>query len=92
MAKGKFKRNHHYSPGAKKALRNPMDLERNLINKIAETGREELKKRRKAGLSSFYAKDGKIIEVLPNNTETVRQTINSRWVILEKKKRSVTLE
>ncbi len=85
MAKSKFTGNH---PNP----HNPLETERKLIAKISETGKEQLKKRRKAGLSSFYAQGGKIIEVLPNNSEHVRDTIKSKWVTLKKEKRSIKLK
>ncbi len=70
----------------------PMELERSLVSRISEVGKEQLKRRRKAGLSSFYAKEGKIIEVLPNNSEQVRQTIRSKWIVLTKENRSITIK
>jgi hypothetical protein len=71
MTKSKYKRNL-------RDFHDPLEIERTLVARIAETGKEQLKKRRKAGLSSFYAKEGKIIEILPNNSEHVRQTIKSK--------------
>lgn len=85
MAKGKHIGNQQY-------FQDPLEIERILVARIAETGKEELKKRRKAGLSSFYAKEGKIVEVLPNNAEHIRQTIKSKWVVLNKEKRSFKLK
>jgi len=85
MAKVRHNGNQQY-------FQDPMGLERSLIVRISETGREQMKKRRKAGLSSFYAKDGRIIEVLPDNSENVRHAINSKWIVLEKEKRSIKLK
>jgi hypothetical protein len=85
MAKRKSNSDFQYS-------HNPLEMERTLVAKISETGKEQLKKRRKAGLSSFYAKGGKIVEVLPNNSELVRHTIKSKWVVLKKEKRSLKLK
>lgn len=80
----KFKANHLYFTDA-------TTMERKLIVRICDTGKEQLKRRRKAGLSSFYAKDGKIIEVFPNNSERTCETVKSNWIILEKGKRSFKL-
>lgn len=85
MAKGKYKDSQQY-------IQDPMEIERILIAKIADTGKEQRKKRRKAGLSSFYAQNGKIIEILPNNTTRSRQPVKSKWIVLEKSKRSVILK
>lgn len=85
MAKAKYNGNQKYFP-------DPLEMERTLVVRISDTGKEQLKRRRKAGLSSFYAKEGKIIEVLPNNSEHVRQTIKSNWVTLNKEKRSLKLK
>ena len=85
MAKNRFNGNRQY-------FQDPLEIERTLVIKISETGKEQLKKRRKAGLSSFYAKEGKIIELLPNNAEHVRHTIKSKWVVLSKEKRSLKLK
>lgn len=84
MAKSKFSNYQH--------SHNPLEMERTLVAKISETGKEQLKKRRKAGLSSFYAKEGKIVEVFPNNSEHVRHTIKSKWVVLKKEERSLKLK
>lgn len=48
-AKSRFNGNRQYFQG-------PLEIERTLVAKISETGKEQLKKRRKAGLSSFYAR------------------------------------
>lgn len=85
MSKGKYNGNRQY-------LQDPLEIERTLVTRISETGKEQLKRRRKAGLSSFYAKEGKIIEVFPNNSEQVRQNIKSNWVVLKKEKRSLKLK
>lgn len=85
MAKGNYN-------GKRQYFQAPLEIERTLVTRISETGKEQLKRRRKAGLSSFYAKEGKIIEVFPNNTEHVRQTIKSKWVVLNREKRSLKLK
>lgn len=85
MAKGNYN-------GKRQYFQDPLEIERTLVTRISETGKEQLKRRRKAGLSSFYAKEGKIIEVFPNNTEHVRQTIKSKWVVLNREKRSLKLK
>jgi hypothetical protein len=72
-------------------FRDPMEIERNLVKEIGQTGKEQVRQRRKKGLSSFYAREGKIIEVHPNRTEEVRQSIKTKWITLDKKKRSVKL-
>lgn len=85
MAKSKHKGNQQYTP-------DPYEIERTLIARISDTGKEQLKRRRKAGLSSFYAKEGNIIEVLPNNSEHIRHAVKSNWVVLKKEKRSFKLK
>jgi len=85
MAKGNYNGKQQY-------FQDPLEIERTLVIRISETGKEQLKRRRKAGLSSFYAKEGKIIEIFPNNTEHVRQTIKSKWVVLNREKRSLKLK
>lgn len=78
--------------GRRRYFQVSLELERSLIERISETGKEQLKRRRKAGLSSFYAKDGRIIEVLPNNSEQVGLAIKSKWIALSKDKRSLKLK
>lgn len=73
-------------------FQDPFEIERKLVAKISDTGKQQLKRRRKAGLSSFYAKEGKIIEILPNNSEHICQAIKSTWVVLNKEKRSMMLK
>jgi hypothetical protein len=73
-------------------FQDPMEIERALVAKISETGREELRKRRRAGLSSFYAKEGKIIELLPNNSERVHHDVKSQWIVLTREQRLTTLK
>lgn len=85
VAKAKYNGNRQYT-------QDPYEIERTLITRIADTGKEQLKRRRKAGLSSFYAREGKIIEVLPNNSEHVRHAVKSKWVVLTKEKRSFKLK
>ncbi|MBL0739850.1 hypothetical protein [Chryseolinea lacunae] len=69
-----------------------VDLERTLVAKISGTGKTEIKKRRKAGLSVFYLKQGKIVEVKPDQTEIEVQSVDSRWVKIEKNKRSILIK
>lgn len=85
MAKSKNNGNQQY-------LHDPNEIERTLIARISDTGKVELKRRRKAGLSSFYAREGKIIEVLPDNSERVREDVDSNWVILKKDRRTFILK
>lgn len=84
MAKGKKSKQQYHVTS--------VDLERSLVDKIADTGKEQVKRRRKAGLSSFYINEGKIIEVLPDNSKHVRKAVKSKWVSIEKKKRSINLK
>ena len=74
------------------SFRDQMDIERELIIRIGAIGREEVKRRRAAGLSSFFARDGRIIEKLPDNTEHTRDVIHSKWVKIAKGKRSLKLK
>jgi hypothetical protein len=85
MAKSRYASNQQY-------FQDPFEIERALVSRISDTGKEQLKRRRKAGLSSFYAREGKIIEVLPNNSEHAHQTIKSNWVVLKRGKRSLKLK
>jgi hypothetical protein len=85
MNSGKNKHNQKYTG-------DPIDLERTLVVHISNTGKEQIKKRRKAGLSVYYLKDGRIVEVKPDRTEIQGKQIESRWVTLEKKKRSFLLK
>lgn len=78
--------------GKRHQFRDPQEIERVLIERITNTGREQLKKRRKAGLSSYYSKDGKIIEILPDNAEVVRQTISSKWVVVKRENRKLVVK
>lgn len=71
---------------------NIADLERNLVVHISKTGKEQIKKRRKAGLSVYYLKKGRIVEVKPDRTEIQGKEIGSRWVKLEKKNRTLVLK
>lgn len=67
-------------------------LERSLIGYITKTGREQIKKRRKAGLSVYFLKDGRIVERRPDRTEIPGTKIGSSWVTLDKEKRTVVLK
>jgi len=69
-----------------------VDIERNLVSHISETGKEEIKKRRKANLSVYYLKDGRVTEIRPNKTEVLGKEISSRWIKLDRKKRSFMLK
>lgn len=93
MAKGRSKSGRQYVTEPREMYqKDPMDIERSLVVSISETGKEQLKQRRKARLSSYYAKDGKIIEVLPDNTHQVRQNVRSKWVTVKKANRTVILK
>jgi hypothetical protein len=71
---------------------NQIDLEANLVTFIVRTGKEQIKKRRKAGLSAYFLKDGAIIEVKPDKTEVQLENLGLKWVSLEKEKRTVILK
>ena len=71
---------------------NQTDLERSLVIHISNTGKEQIKKRRKASLSSYYLKEGRIVEMKPDRTEVQGKKIESRWIKLEKGKRSLVLK
>ena len=68
------------------------DLERNLVVHISNTGKEQIKRRRKRGLSAYYLKDGVIIELTPSRKEIKGKQIQSRWIFLEKSKRTLVLK
>jgi hypothetical protein len=74
------------------ATTNLNDLERSLVGHISKTGKEQIKKRRKAGLSVYYLKGGRIVEVKPDKTEIQGKEIGKPWIKLEKKKRSLVLK
>ncbi len=71
---------------------NLADLERSLVVHISKTGKEQIKKRRKAGLSVYYLKAGRIVEVKPDRTEIQGKEIGSSWIKLEKAKRTLVLK
>ena len=73
-------------------LKDPMEIERLLVDRIEETGKQQMKSRKKAGLSSFYIKNGKIIEKLPNNTEQIKESVKSKWISVDKSKRAIRLK
>ena len=70
----------------------PVDLERELVVRIAETGREQIKRRRRHNLSVYYLKNDKLIEVKPDKTEISIKDIKSRWITLESDKRSIVIK
>ena len=72
--------------------KNQIDLEANLVTYITRTGKEQIKKRRKAGLSAFLLKNGFIIEVKPDRTEVELKKLTSTWVSLDKEKRTLILK
>ena len=72
--------------------KNQIDLEANLVTYITKTGQEQIKKRRKAGLSAYLLKNGAIIEVKPDRTEIELKKLGSNWVSLDKKKRTLILK
>jgi hypothetical protein len=84
-------KNKHYI-NWRQYVKDPMEIERMLVSRITETGKEQIKKRRKASLSSFYAKEGKLIEVLPTNVETVGQSVRFKWLVLERRKRIISFK
>lgn len=69
-----------------------IDLERTLIAHIVKTGKEQIKKRKKAGLSVYFVRNGQIVEVKPDKTVIPGKKLESRWIKLEKSKRSVVLK
>ncbi len=69
-----------------------IDLEANLAIEIAKTGTEQIKKRRKAGLSVFFLKDGRIVEQKPDKSEVKGKAIAAKWITLEKSKRKLILK
>ena len=71
---------------------NSVNLERTLVDHISNTGKEQIKKRRKAGLSVYFLKEGRIVEVTPDRTEIKGKIIESRWVTLDREKRTVFLK
>ena len=71
---------------------NQVDLETNLVSHITKTGKEQIKRRRKAGLSVYYLKDGRIIEQRPDRTEIEGKKIGSHWITLDKDKRTIILK
>ena len=71
---------------------NLVDPERTLVDHILHTGKEQIKKRRKAGLSVYFLKDGRIIELKPDRTEIKGKEIESRWINLERGKRTLVLK
>lgn len=68
------------------------DLERTLVAHISNTGKEQIKRRKKAGLSVYYLRNGRIVEVKPDKTETLGTQIKSRWVTLDQDKRTLILK
>ena len=71
---------------------NQIDLEADLVLHIIKTGREQIKRRRKAGLSVYYLKEGRIIEQRPDKTEVKGKLIGSQWITLDKNKRTLILK
>lgn len=69
-----------------------IDLERTLVINISQTGKEQIKRRRKAGLSVYFLKEGRIVEVKPDKTEIPGKKVESRWIKLAKGKRTVILK
>ena len=70
----------------------PIDLEKSLVAQISNTGKEEIKERKKAGLSVYYLKGGRVVEVRPDKTEIAGKEVKSKWVTLEKEKRKIVLK
>lgn len=71
---------------------NSVDLERTLVDHISNTGKEQIKKRRKAGLSVYFLKEGRIVEVTADKTEIKGKKVESRWITLEREKRTFLLK
>lgn len=71
---------------------NQIDLEANLALAIAKTGQVQIKKRRKAGFSVYFLKDGHLIEQKPDQSVVKKKIIAAKWVVLDKNKRRFTLK
>lgn len=69
-----------------------IDLERELASHITKAGADQIRRRRKAGLSVFFLKDGRIVEVRPDKTEIHGQEITMRWIKIDRGKRTVVLK
>lgn len=82
----------HRKKGHNQYQNNPIDLEAILAVEITKTGKGEVRKRRKAGLSAYYIKDGRIIEQKPDKSVVSIRDVHSKWVTIEKHNRKVTLK
>jgi hypothetical protein len=69
-----------YKKTVLESLKDKIDIERQLIIRIGEAGRSEVRRRKKKGLSSFFVRNGRIIEKLPDNTEQTREAVHSKWI------------
>jgi hypothetical protein len=74
------------------SFKDPMEIERELVIRIGQVGRSEVRRRKKAGLSSFIVRDGRIIEKFPDNTERTREAVDSKWVTVAKGRRAFKLK
>jgi hypothetical protein len=70
----------------------PVDMEVSLVTHIAKTGKEQIKRRKKAGLSVYYLKGDSLVELKPNKTEVELKKIKSKWISLDKEKRTLILK
>ena len=69
-----------------------IDLELSLVAHIAKTGKEQIKRRKKAGLSAYYLKGDRLIELKPNKTEIELKKVKSNWISVSKDKRTLILK
>jgi hypothetical protein len=78
---------YEYNP-----LPNTPDLEARVAIEITKTGQAEIKRRRRAGLSVYFAKDGHIIEQRPDKSEIKGNKVNSEWITVADKYRKIRLK
>lgn len=69
-----------------------IDLERKLAAHISNTGKEQIKKRKRAGLSVYYLKNGRVVELKPDKTEVQGKHVESIWITLDSNKRTIVLK
>lgn len=67
------------------------DPEKEIIVVICKTGAEQIKKRRKAGLSAYYLRDGKLIERLPDRKEIFLKEVSAKWISIDPSRREFSL-
>jgi hypothetical protein len=68
------------------------DYEAKVAIEIAKTGREEVKRRKKAGFSVFFVKDGHIIEQHPDKSEIKIGEASTEWITLTDSKRKFSVK